>query len=445
MRSEDRLTASADAQSAAREIFRYAIDATRVATAMERRIRCEEGWLRADEHRYHLSSYDRVLLVAIGKAAGSMTAALLTLAGDEGRNIAGVVAGVVTEQLPLRFRIFRGGHPSPNQESLNAAVAVLGLLRGATDRDLVLFLVSGGGSSLVEQLLRPELTLDDTAATHKALVECGAPIAAINAVRKHISAVKGGRLAAAAAQAEQLTIFVSDVPAGELDALASGPTLPDRSMVEDVRRIVAEYALAERVPKAVKEMLADAAMAETPKPGDAVFARSRWMVLLDNASLEEAASIRARELGWNVTIDHSCDDWNAEDAANYLLGRLAELRRDSPQVCLISGGEVTVRVPAAATGSGGRNQHFALLCARRIAGSAIVVLSAGSDGIDGNSPAAGGLVDGTTVARAAAAGTPLQQALAEFNSYGLLSQLGDAIVIGPTGNNLRDLRILLAP
>jgi len=445
MPPEENLTATGDAHAAAQEIFRYAIDATRVAAAMERRIRLDAGLLLVDEHRYHLSSYQRVLLIAVGKAAGSMTAALLRLAGDEASKIAGVVAGVVTEQLPERFQIIRGGHPSPNQASLDAATAILRLLHGATERDLVIFLVSGGGSSLVEQLLRPGLTLDETAATHKALVECGAPIAAINAVRKHLSAVKGGRLAAAAAPAEQLTIFVSDVPAGELDALASGPTLPDRSTVEDVRRIVAEYGLAERVPKAVREMLIDPVMAETPKAGDAVFKRSQWMVLLDNATLEIAASIRARELGWNVTIDHSCDDWSAEDAVKYLLGRLEQLRRESTRVCLISGGEVTVRVPAGATGSGGRNQHFVLLCAQRIAGSNLVVLSAGSDGVDGTSPAAGGLVDGKTMARAATAGIPLEQALAEFNSYGLLSMLGDAIVIGPTGNNLRDLRILLAP
>ena len=445
MPPEEKFTTTCDVRAVARDILRYAIDATRVAVAMEQRIRFDAGWLVANEHRYELSSYERVLLVAIGKAAGSMTAALLRIAGDEGQEIAGVVAGVVAEELPKRFQVFRGGHPSPNQASLDAAAAVLTQLHGATVRDLVIFLVSGGGSSMVEQLLRPELTLEETAATHKVLVECGAPIAAINAVRKHLSAVKGGRLAAAAAPAEQLTIFVSDVPAGELDALASGPTLPDRSTVEDVRRIVTEYGLAERVPGAVKEMLTDAAMNETPKPGDAVFDRSRWIVLLDSTSLEQAAAERAGELDWSVTIDHACDDWSAEDAAGYLLGRLEQLRGETNRVCLVSGGEITVRVPAGATGSGGRNQHFALLCAQRIADRNIVVLSAGSDGVDGNSPAAGGIVDGTTLARAANAGLGADQALAQFDSYRLLSMLDDAIVIGPTGNNLRDLRILLAP
>ncbi len=179
---------------------------------------------------------------------------------------------------------------------------------------------------MVEQMQCRDISLEDTAATHKALVESGAPIAAINAVRKHLSAVKGGRLAAAAAPAVQLTIFVSDVPIGELDALASGPTLPDRSSVEDVLRIVAEYRLTASVPPRVADLLGPE-MAETPKPGGAIFGKSQWTILLDSASLEEAASLRAGELGWNVTIDNTCDDWDAEDAAKYLVRRLSELRQ----------------------------------------------------------------------------------------------------------------------
>jgi glycerate 2-kinase len=432
---------------AARDIFLHALDATRVAAAMERRVAFDAGVLRVDHHRYTLDGYERILLIAIGKAAGVMAAELLRLAGDEAQRMEGVVAGVGVKGLPGRMQIFESGHPSPNQASLQAASAILHLLDSATERDLVIFLVSGGGSSLVEQMLRPEISLEEIAATHKALVECGAPIAAINAVRKHLSAVKGGRLAAAAAPAEQLTLFVSDVPAGELDALASGPTVPDRSTVADVRRITAEYGLAARLPANVVELLLADELAETPKPGDAVFGRSQWTVLLDSASLEAAAAAHAETLGWTVTIDHTCDDWSADDAAGYLVRRLVSLKAADPKarVCLLSAGEVTVRIPAGATGRGGRNQHFALLCCQKIAGLNSVILSAGSDGVDGNSPAAGAVVDGTTLARATLLGYAVEKALAEFDSYGLLSQLGDALVIGPTGNNLRDLRVLLAP
>jgi glycerate 2-kinase len=275
-------------------------------------------------------------------------------------------------------------------------------------------------------------------------VESGAPIAAMNAVRKHLSAVKGGRLAAAAVPAEQVTLFVSDVPPGELDALSSGPTLPDRSTVSDVYRIVNEYGLMERFPAAIAEMLRAGVLEETPKPGDAIFARSHWCVLLDSASLEEAARARASELGWSVEVDNTCDDWSAEKAAAYLVERLQEMRSKRPRVCLLSVGEVTVRIASGAAGSGGRNQHFALLCAEQIAGSGITVLSGGSDGVDGNSPAAGAIVDGRTVERASLAQYPVDRALAMFDSYSLFTLLGDAVITGPTGNNLRDLRILLA-
>jgi hydroxypyruvate reductase len=168
-------------------------------------------------------------------------------------------------------------------------------------------------------------------------------------------------------------------------------------------------------------------------------------VLLDSVSLEKAAAARARELGWHVEIDNRCDDWSAERAAEYLLERVQTLRQRHARVCLLSAGEVTVQVPPGTVGRGGRNQHFALLCSEAIAGSEITVLSAGSDGIDGNSPAAGGWVDGSTTARAAVGGYSVAAALAAFDAYGLLSSLGDEIVTGPTGNNLRDLRILLAP
>jgi glycerate 2-kinase len=440
-------SASGASVAAARDIFQYALDATSVSTAMERRITCDVGSLVVDGHNYTLGGYERVFLVAIGKASVPMASSLLRILGGEAKRVEGIVVGVAGEALPENIQVFHGGHPSPTEASLAAAGAILRLLETATERDLVMFLVSGGGSSMVEQMLRPEIPLADIAAIHKALVESGAPIAAINAVRKHLSAVKGGRLAAAAAPAEQLTIFVSDVPVGELDALASGPTLPDRSTVADVRRIVAEYGLADSLPKQVAGMLPSEGLAETPKPGDTAFARSRWSVLLDSASLEEAAAKRAEELGWTVTVDSSCDDWSAKDAAEYLVQRLESLKAARPEerVCLISAGEVTVRVPANAAGRGGRNQHFALLCAEQIAGCERVVLSAGSDGVDGNSPSTGAVVNGSTIQRAEAAGYPIAQALAAFDSYGLMSLMGDAITTGPTGNNLRDLRILLAP
>jgi glycerate 2-kinase len=434
------------AREDALDIFLYALKASHVEAAMERRVRCEGGVLQIDGHRYPLDRYDRLILIAIGKAGETMTRSLLHLVGEDAERFEGVVvAPVGARPFEGRLRLYHGGHPSPNEASVAAAEDILQTLRETTQRDLVVFLVSGGGSAMVEQFLQPEVSLDVTAATHKALVESGAPIAAMNVVRKHLSAVKGGRLAVAAAPAEQLTIFISDVPEGELDALSSGPTLPDRSTVEDVYRITQEYGLEERFPEGIATVLAQRALSETPKPGDAIFARSQWSVLLDSVTLQEAAAVRARELGWQVEIDNSCDDWSAERAAAYLVERLRGLRSEQERVCLLSAGEVTVQVPSGAGGVGGRNQHFALLCGERIAGNEITVLSGGSDGVDGNSPAAGALADGTTVVRAEAANYSVATALARFDAYTLLASLEDTITTGPTGNNLRDLRILLAP
>ncbi|MEI9981442.1 MAG: DUF4147 domain-containing protein [Edaphobacter sp.] len=427
------------------DIFRYALDASRVDVAMNRRLRFVSGKLVVDGQEYSLEHYERVVLIALGKAAGTMTRAFLHAAEEFAGWFEGIV--VAPELLELgttRLRVYHGGHPLPNAASMEAADEILRTLKGLKQRDLVVFLISGGGSAMVEQFLEPGIPLEVLAATHKALVESGAPIAAMNAVRKHLSAVKGGRLAAAAAPAEQLTIFVSDVPEGQLDALSSGPTVPDRSTVEDVYRIAEEYGLVARLPAAVAEMLRKRSLVETPKPDDAIFARSRWNVLLDSVSLEEAATIRARELGWHVEVDNRCDDWSAERAAEYLVHRASELRDARERVCLLSAGEVTLEVPHGVKGNGGRNQHFALLCAELIAGKKMEILSAGSDGVDGHSSAAGGVVDGATVARAEMAGYPVKTALACFDSNDLLALLGDAVVTGPTGNNLRDLRILLA-
>lgn len=435
-----------DAREDALDIFLYALKSSRVEAAMERRVRFDAGALQIDGHSYVLDRYSRLVLIAIGKAGETMASAFLRQAGSDADRFEGIVVGPVgTTALSSRLRVYCGGHPSPNEASVAAASDILQTLGTLTEHDLVGFLVSGGGSAMVEQFLQPEISLGVMAATHKALVESGAPIAAINAVRKHLSAVKGGRLAVAAAPAEQLTIFVSDVPASELDALSSGPTLPDRSTTEDAYRIAREYGLSAKLPSEIAEMLIHRSLSETPKPGDVIFGRSRWSLLLDSTSLEEAAAVRARELGWRVEIDNGCDDWSAERAAAYLLERVRELRRGGERVCLFSAGEVTVQVPAGATGKGGRNQHFALQCSELIAGCEITVLSAGSDGIDGNSVAAGGLADGTTTVRAEAAQYPVAAALSAFDAYSLLSRLGDAVTTGPTGNNLRDLRILLAP
>jgi hydroxypyruvate reductase len=424
---------------AARHLFEHALAESSIERAFERHVVCDRGVLRVCEDLYDLHSYGRVFVVSLGKAAHTMVGALEMQAG---RRFEGIVATSVqpAAQVP-GFRYFFGGHPTPNEESVRSAQAMLKSLAAQNAASLVIFLLSGGGSSIAETPIDDEISLADLINTYRALVHSGAPIAEINAIRKHLSAIKGGRLAQAASAAQQVSILVSDVPDNTPDALASGPTMPDSTTVEDCHRIASKYEMLRSFPASVCELFEMHALEETPKSDDPAFHRSRWWTVLSNSSLLEAAKAEAEREGFMVQIDNSCDDWDYARAADYLLTRLRELRQKTERVCLVSGGEVTVKVTK--SGVGGRNQQFALACAQRIAGENITVLSAGTDGIDGNSPAAGAVVDRTTTARAQAHELDAAAALAKFDAYPFFEALGDAVVTGPTGNNLRDLRILL--
>jgi glycerate 2-kinase len=436
----------------ARHIFEHAMRESSVGQAFARHVSCERGVLRVREDLYDLNSYTRVFVIAIGKAAHSMLIALHEQAGER---FEGIVASSVLPEFHVRgFRYFQGGHPLPNAESIRAADAMLKSLNALNESCLAIYLISGGGSAIVEKPIDDEISLQDLVETYRVLVHSSAPIGEINAIRKHLSAIKGGRLAQAAYPAQQVSILVSDVPDNTRDALASGPTIPDSTTAEDCYRIAAKHSLIppfenregwgtrEHLPLSVRELFERHALEETPKSDDPAFIRARWWTILSNAALLDAAKKEAERQDFLVAIDSTCDDWQYVSAADHLLRRLRELRRKNERVCLLSGGEITVRVENG--GVGGRNQQFALYCAEKIAGENICVLSAGSDGLDGDSPAAGAMADGTTLERAKARGLDLKAHLSGFNAYPLFEALGDAIVTGPTGNNLRDLRILLA-
>jgi len=424
----------------ARHLFEHALGESSIDRAFQRHVSSERGVLRVCEDLYDLHSYNRVLVVSIGKAAHTMVSALEIQAGN---NFEGIVASSVLAGSQARgFRYFYGGHPTPNEESIRAAEAMLKSLNALNASSLAIFLLSGGGSSIAEKPIDDEISLADLIATYRALVHSGAPIAEINTIRKHLSAIKGGRLAQAALPAQQVSILVSDVPDNTPDALASGPTMPDTTSVEDCYAIATKHRLPDQFPASVRELFQRHALEETPKSNDPAFHRSRWWTVLSNSTLLEACKAEAERHRFIVEVDNSCDDWDYMPAADYLLERLSELRKNSERVCLISGGEVTVKVTNG--GVGGRNQQFALACAQKIAGENITVLSAGTDGIDGNSPAAGAIVDGTTLARAKSRGLEPAASLLAYNAYPFFDVLGDSIMTGPTGNNLRDLRILLA-
>ncbi len=425
----------------ARQIFLDTLAQSSVQAAFEKHVAYERGILRIGDDLYNLDSFTRLLVVSVGKAAHTMAEALVNQIGTRAAGF--VVSPVNPPERLAQFVYFHGGHPLPNEDSLRAATAIENVLGTLDKTSLVIYLLSGGGSAALERPIFSQISLDDLIATYKALVNCGAPIGEINAVRKHLSAVKGGRLAQTAEPAQQVSIMVSDVPDGQLDALASGPTVPDSSTVSQCYAIAEKYGLLEKLPATVRVIFEQKLLQETPKPTDSAFVNARWWPILSSGMAAISAAALAATQGFAVEIDNSCDDWEYDMAADHLLTKLRKLRAGASKVCLISAGEVTVKVPKNA-GTGGRNQQFALYCAEKIAGENITVVSAGTDGIDGTSSAAGAVVDGTTLERARSEGLDSSKLLGRFDAGSFFEKIGDAIVTGPTGNNVRDLRVLLA-
>src|SRR5258708_4088980 len=332
-------------RDAAREIFNSALKKAYIENASARNVHWERRILRISDDLYDRDPYKRVFVVPLGKPAHTMAAALEAQLGS---GLEGIVASSpeLTSQVPASqvrgFRYFRGGHPTPTDESMLAAGAILNSLTALDSTALVIFMISGGGSSIVEKpvvsLNDDEISLPDLVATYRTLVHSGAPIAEINAIRKHLSAVKGGRLAQAAYPAQQVSILVSDVPDNTPDALASGPTMPDSTSINDCERIAAKYNLIDQFPSSVADLFRQHALNETPKSDDPAFVRARWWTLLSNKAAIDEAAVAATRAGFAVEVDNSCDDWPYDQAAAYLLNRLRELRRTVSRLCLISAG-----------------------------------------------------------------------------------------------------------
>lgn len=380
-------------------------------------------------------------LVAIGKAGAAMAKAALEVVG----RVAGIVVTPPGAPAVEGLAHLEAGHPIPDARSLQAAASVRHLLSGCTSQDFVLFLLSGGGSALCEQPLDPRIDLADLQAFQRVLVGSGLDIVRMNAIRKHASGSKGGRMAAWAAPARQLTLFVSDVPPAHPDAVASGPTMPDASTIADCHRALDAAGLWDSIPPTYARLLRDPGLAETPKADVEAFAKATWHCVLDAQVALEALRAQCQARGWRTEIDLSVDDAPVADATRALLRRARGLKAAHPRetVAILTAGEVSC--PVTGPGVGGRNQHFALACAQQIEGETIAVLSAGTDGIDGNSPAAGAYADGTTWARARSRGLDPAAAYARSDAFPLFAALGDAIVTGPTGTNVRDLRVVAMP
>ena len=396
-----------------------------------------------------LPAYGEIVAIAFGKAAYGMAEALNDILAPQFCPDGILVIPSPPSIAIPGWRTFVGGHPVPNETSFQAGSTILERLRRCDERSLIFFLISGGGSALIEQPVDPSLSLADFQQLNHVLVNCGAPIEQINVIRKHLSAIKGGRLAAVAPRSTKITLAISDVPAGQESALASGPTIPDPSTVADAERIARENNILVEFPENLRHLFERHALIETPKQSDPAFEKSSFFVLLDGHDLLHYAHRAAEAAGFISVCDNSTDDWPLERAADHLLAQLAEQSRanSGKLVAIIAGGEVSS--PVTGDGVGGRNCAFVLQCVSKLAKQPLpvrdfAILSAGTDGIDGNSPAAGSVADMQTIARARQEGMDADDFLRRSDSYHFFERLHDAIVTGPTGNNLRDLRILLA-
>ena len=429
----------------AEQIFRQTLSAIDIRATLGWKL-CRDGskidW--DGEEKIDLGAFREIFAIAYGKAAFAMAEGLCDELAPAFRTSGILAVPAVPARALAGWETIVAGHPVPTAESLRAGRVILERLARCDERTLIFFLLSGGGSSLVEQPLDARVSLEDIRQLNQTLVTCGAPIEQINAVRKHLSATKGGRLAAAAPRAMKLTLGISDVPPGQETALASGPTLPDPTTVADAMRVVREYKLLPKLPASIRALLERGALMETPKAGDPAFARAKFQLLLGLDDLFHHAHFCTECAGCFTICDNATDGWPLEKAADFLLNDLARLKAENPgrPVAVISDGELSS--PVSGDGIGGRNSAFVLTCVEKIAGKGITVLSAGTDGIDGNSPAAGAVADGETLARARAEGLDPKDFQRRSDAYNFFAQLGDSITTGPTGNNLRDLRILLA-
>jgi glycerate-2-kinase len=391
---------------------------------------------------YRRGGFSRLIVVGAGKASTEMARAVNDALGDV------IDAGIVITKhggLENTFeggtiRAYEAGHPVPDEHGLTAAREIIRLLEGADSKTLVVCLISGGGSAL---LVAPygTLTLSDKQSVTQALLSSGADIHEVNAVRKHLSAVKGGRLSGLAHPATVRSLIISDIIGDNLDVIASGPTSPDPSTYQDALGILQKYSIS--APASVQALIEDGIggkVPETPKQGDPVFEAVENRIVANNRRALESARARAEELGFPATVLTDALQGDTEEAARYLLESIR--KHDGRPACLIAGGETTVKVLG--TGKGGRNMHLALRLAMELEGmKGVTILSAGTDGTDGPTDAAGAIVDGGTAARASSLGLAPEEYFENNDSYHFFQKSGDILMTGATGTNVMDIQIIL--
>ena len=429
-------------------VLAAALKAVDPAQAVRNCVRREGTRLEVGDRTYHLDSYRRILVVGAGKASGPMAQALEEILGDRlNGGVVNVKEGyaVATQ----RIEMIEAAHPVPDQNGLRGTERILQLASGAGEDDLVFCLISGGGSALME-LPAGEITLDDLQQLTDLLLRSGATINEVNTVRKHISQVKGGGLARAAAPATLIALILSDVVGNPLDFIASGPTVPDTTTFQDAWDLLGKFGLQDAVPQRVRAQLErglSESIPETPKEGDPIFARTAGILVGSNEIAARAALDAATKLGYNSLLVTTWVEGEAREVAKVMAGVAKGLIRHhsplSPPACLIFGGETTVTVRG--EGKGGRNQEMALAVSLALDGwEDVAVMAVGTDGTDGPTDAAGGIADGAVLARARALALDPLTFLTHNDSYNFLQQTNALLVTGPTNTNVNDLVLVYA-
>ena len=414
-------------------ILAAAIQAVEPGTAVKNFIRREGDSLSINERKYYLGNIKRIRILGLGKACLAMTQHLADLLPPHStRGL--LIPKWTPAQPPSRFDLQPGGHPVPNEHSLLAGQETFGLLQGLTEDDLLICLISGGGSALMT-LPHAGVSLDDLRALTSSLLACGARVDEINTLRRHLDQLKGGGLARFASPARVVSLILSDVVGNPLEAIASGPTAPDPSTREDALAVLQKYGLLEKVPASIVESLKT--IPETQKPGDPLFERVQNVIVGSNARAAESAQSQARSEGFHpVWLG---DDWQGEarEVGRKFCHILKTTTTPRP-FCLIAGGETTVTLRG--RGRGGRNQELALAAARELAGARdVMLISLATDGDDGPTDAAGAVVTGGTLRRGLELGLSPETFLAENDSYTYFNALNDLLKIGATGTNVNDL------
>jgi len=428
-------------------IFYTGLQAVESNAAVKRYCRLEGNHLFIENKSYDLARFNNLFIIGAGKATAPMASALEDTIG---KRIKTGIINVKYEHVTELSRInqIEAGHPVPDNNGQQGAQAILNLAKDARKDDLVLCLVSGGGSALLP-LPFTGLTLKDKRDITKILLSCGATIHEINAIRKHTSMIKGGWLAQAAYPAELVSLILSDVIGDDLDIIASGPTVPDSNTFQDCVQIIKKYNLQKKIPKTIANHIEAGVLGkvpETPKPGDPAFDKTHNLIIGSNIEAVIAAKRKAESIGYNTLILSSMIEGETRHVAQVHAAIAKEIIKTGNPLpipaCILSGGETTVTIKG--KGLGGRNQEFSLAAAIEIAGEkSIVVLSGGTDGTDGPTNAAGAIADTNTIKRAQALGLDYNHFLLNNNSYNFFEKLGDLLITGPTNTNVMDLRIIL--